>query len=402
MSKQIVDNLSTYIMTKLPDFNRLMLYVPRVYVDTNDYFVQTDGKILKIGNRVIHEQNLSHKVYYILHGLLHVALQHPLRCREIAHDTSRLKLWNMATDCIVNLVLKDWKNSIFTIPSNAYTIHSLKSVLPSITDNYKWTAESIYNHLLKAQEKLENMTDTALLDLFPSEYPESNQTLISSGLNSETKSTEVQSIIWAERLHSMSKGNSSGSELKKLIGANIRPNIPWYQQLRNYLVDNVSSNNSRPDYKRMSRKCLNDLIDYYEPARGKEKGIKNLVILLDVSGSCWDNDIFNKFIANIDPIKSVANCQITIITFDIKVHNVLEVPSYLSLQQFMATTSIKLTGGGGTSFVPCLTEAAKYKPSLCIILTDCYGDFPSHPPSFNCLWVSIGATAPFGINIKAS
>jgi predicted metal-dependent peptidase len=56
-------------------------------------------------------------------------------------------------------------------------------------------------------------------------------------------------------------------------------------------------------------------------------------------------------------------------------------------------------GGGGTSFIPFFEKVAerwdRQTQSVCIYLTDGYGDFPETPPELTVLWV----VAPGGLDL---
>ena len=86
-----------------------------------------------------------------------------------------------------------------------------------------------------------------------------------------------------------------------------------------------------------------------------------IVILLDVSGSISQEE-FTKFLLQIDKIRGLS--VVRILEFDTKVVSMYD---YFKVPQ---NEVMRLTGGGGTEFIPVFNEAKKLNPDAIVIMTD--------------------------------
>lgn len=111
-----------------------------------------------------------------------------------------------------------------------------------------------------------------------------------------------------------------------------------------------------------------------------------IAICIDTSGSIM-GDTMNAFVAECRAILDLAGITAVVISADAEVHQVIQPGEPFPTM---------LKGGGGTSFVPALEEAAKHEPNGIVYLTDLEGIFPESC-AYPVLWAATQHhKAPFG------
>ncbi len=206
----------------------------------------------------------------------------------------------------------------------------------------------------------------------------------------ETLATQWQQRLAGAAQQAMQAGKMSGA-MKRMVQIMGRPRLPWRSLLSRYV-----SSLARDDYawSRPSNRRGDPAI--FPSLRSAQL---NLTVVLDTSGSINDKEI-NDFVSEISAIKSNLRARITLIACDAELApgcpwtfepwEDLEFPE-------------KVTGGGGTSFIPPFKTAdqADRPPDLLIYFTDARGDFPATPPAYPVIWLVKGkADTPWGQRIQ--
>lgn len=405
--QQKLDKLSMALALSCHEFASILLFAPR-QACMGDFNTRTDGKIIKVGQKFF-ELEFNEQLYKILHIACHVALRHHHRARELQGNPNAMKIWNISTDIIINQFVLPYLREKFNIDRNPDTQITLQDLEKLIDfqglDITNLSADQIFLTILKSIDNQEiDLSDLPNVDedLSSEEFGDSNNVLDQYGLENEKKpaNSRLNDMLWNERLEKAIKeaGHGKGSSLAGLLNHLAQPKVPWDKVLRQFLISRLSQE-KEPNYRRPSRRNLAGITDYFEPSRQNKKAIKTLVVCMDLSGSCWSSQVVSKFVSNIDIVKQHCRNRVVLITFDCGVNDIIEVPVNKNLADIINNKEVELHGGGGTEFSLPIEKAKEYSPDVCVVFTDCYGDF-GDKPSFPVLWASIGDSAPWGHNIK--
>ena len=141
----------------------------------------------------------------------------------------------------------------------------------------------------------------------------------------------------------------------------------------------------------------------YLPSIGTP-GPSHIAVAVDTSGSMSD-EVLGQILGEIDKLRSVTNCRLTLIQCDAEVQKV---------EEFEATDETQFEryqfyGRGGTAFKPVFNWIAEkaansfFQLDALIYLTDGFGSFPKKPPSYPLLWIMTEhsqPSVPFGEVIR--
>lgn len=138
------------------------------------------------------------------------------------------------------------------------------------------------------------------------------------------------------------------------------------------------------------------------PRPGLKANKASLYVLIDTSGSMWDQEGFNMVKGTLGIIKNLANnggYGVRIIMCDT---NVTEDMSFEEVMQAVNKKSLKAMGGGGSNFIPAfeyiwedaVESNSSQAPILCI--TDGYIDVPTEQPKLRTetMWVTPQGVKP--------
>ena len=224
-----------------------------------------------------------------------------------------------------------------------------------------------------------------------------------SPLNDDHETDETRR--WRQRLERAKAGDRPNGILRQLSGDLPKVDTPWELILRTHVL-RATMSRTHVSWERPSRHWLSlsqggrDHRYPYEAGIVFHSRVAKIVVMVDTSGSI-DQDMLNRFAAEIDAIAKQTRAEIHVIVCDADVHGVFKVAS-AGLSS--ALKGIEFKGGGGTNFIPAFEEAEKLKPAIGVYLTDMMGTFP---PSarFPTVWAVPAMSnqdlpkAPFGVTI---
>ena len=384
MTQERLNELSQGIMFSIPAYIGLILYIPRKYENNDQLDIKTDGKTIRVGN-LFFQSNIEEQVYKMLTVITAVALRHTDRAKELQGNKFLLKLWTIACNVVINEVLEDLNNDKVKAPIGIMSKDAFIQLYVNTDLKIPEIVEEYFKILADSTQKIEIplvFLDSSMNEMLnPEEFEDSNEQLKDHGLESELADMDkdLQSMIWSQRIESALAGTSIGSSLCKLLHHVNRVKTPWRKVLSEFLLSRLRPERE-PNWRRPSRRVLAGVTDIYEPARDRQRGIKKLGILIDLSGSCWTSKIFSAFVSHIDKILETTASEAIVVTFDSDVQNIIKIPLRGKLSDVIMSEQVELTGGGGTDFVPPVLEIVKHKPDVVVGFTDCYGPFPILPP----------------------
>lgn len=171
---------------------------------------------------------------------------------------------------------------------------------------------------------------------------------------------------------------------------------PWYNHLHRYMQ---SLSQAEYSWARINRRHLVQH-SVFAPANYSE-ALENVVFAIDTSGSVFSAAAQANFAGHVNAILAEAKPKRThVLYFDTRITR------HDELDYGQLDFDTKPSGGGGTSFHPIFKfiEDEGLTPEVCIVLTDCMGDYPRDEPPYPVLWCSImdpyelfgGYLPPFG------
>ncbi len=390
--------------------------------DLLDSPVATDGHTLHYGPS-FESLPLPEQVGLVAHEVLHIALRHPQRCRELQQLTGDVdrQLFNICADAIVNSTLGHlgW----LQLPKGAVMLDQLLQACLSLHQPVEvallqWNVERLYRELDDRRERKAGRSGgqepqdrgqapredgpraararalgaTAHADLRPSAG--------SSGTDDDAPERQAeQAREWNERLLRAHAGDGEFSMLRTLIKDLPGTRTPWQQVLRTQLARALAPVPA-PSWSRPARSYIANQGRAgphrrrpWEPGWSGTKNVPRLVVMVDVSGSI-DGPLMDRFAREIEALTRRLEAGLTLVIGDDQVRRVQAFePGRSDLRE------IVFAGGGGTDFTPLLEEADRHRPDIGIVLTDLDG-----PTRFRPAWPVIwavpeafaAAVEPFG------
>ena len=382
-----------------PALAGLALWVAFADRDEPGLIAATDGRTVWAGQSYAGYSE-KERVFILLHELLHVALAHPLRARQLRkrHDDFDALAYNIACDALINAALEGAVGLV--APSDSIALQPLLTQLELWPENAKvgeivrrWSSEALYQAIM---QKRDRVITTVMLDIREGEGGQPLET---------DAAAQGQVREWSRRL-SLARGLIPGV-LERLTGEIPQVKTPWERVLRDQLYRRLGRRHLI-DFSRPTRRWLGLEHDLhrregvalpFEPDRTRPGPSGRVAVAVDTSGSI-DNTVLARFTGEIASIMAHTASQLLLIVCDAEVHAVEELEGHrgqLRLRQ------LRYKGGGGTDFKPAIAAAAYWRPDVLVYLTDLMGD-AGEPPSFPVVWALPPGlpqmTPPWGVLIE--
>ena len=343
------------LLRKSPFFGTLLLNAKYKITDEVPT-AATDGQMLLLNKEFMEEQTQPHFESILLHEVLHMALEHVNRMKDLFAADSTLA--NLAADIVVNGIILD--NGL-ELPEKAITDKDLKHL----------SAREIYNILRQKQQKDQNYIskkygtgDGSGVNqcLQPSKggnnAPEEGKEGEGGGGGGPTNWKDV--LNKAATIARTKSYGLKGAGLKRIFNDLLEATIDWRDALYKYITA------SRTDFEGYDRRFVHSG-QYLDDLGG---GKINLMVFMDTSGSV-DEELLGEFIAELRfAVNALPQITGELWYFDTKLYHQGDIEEILDAP--------KLQGGGGTCFAPVLAKLQKSHgddstvQTLGIIFTDGY------------------------------
>lgn len=349
-------------------FYGLLLMHMKYGLDAECGTAYTDGKVIRFDPKFLDELNDDELDFIMMHEILHVALKHCFRGRELEKE-----LYNIACDIVVNsniLLSNNMDTRTITLRSDGEAMH----LAPNGKEGYEYTAEEVYNMLqknlgmnnAKLQSNGKTKNTTNIIDNHTKwqqiEKNEELEELWISRLDEVSKTIEIRdSIINRETMPAFAQ-----RRLKELKNAQ----TDWREILIDFLHEEVVDYSFMPPDRRFDD-CPFFLPDF------NDKDIKpeNILSMIDTSASMKDDMVTAAYSEVKGAIEQFNGKLIGMLGFFDAV--VIEPVPFENEEEF---EMIKAIGGGGTNFQIIFNYVKEYMtdnlPVSIIILTDGYAPFP--------------------------
>lgn len=315
------------------------------------------------------------RITIMLHELQHPAKLHFLRMGERQH-----KIWNYATDIIINNELHE----------QGYKFDNFS---PWINMNmHNWVEEDVYDHLLSlSDEEVEAMSPPmGGWNPFKEDFPTFDGDMCENMTDEQIREA-VNNVIMADQAAQArgEPGLGEGTKERVILNQFLAPIVPWEAQLNKWMGDLCIGSHS---WRRPSRRYT----DMYMPSRFIDEGrLDHLMYLMDVSGSIKDGDSV-RFNSEVKYVwETFKPKKMTLVQFDDIIQKVDVIEDGEEFNQ------IEIIGRGGNTWKPVKEFIDEHEPTAAIIFTDLHFYETLDPPkeSIPILWICLnnpGANPPFG------
>lgn len=371
-------------------FYGLLLMHMKFSVNETCETAATDGKYIIFGVDFLEKINDKELDFVMMHEILHIVLKHCFR------DEKRdPELFNIACDIVVNSnILYSNNMDVSTITLKEYG--ELMHLTPDGREGYEFTAEEVYNIILKKlpkknRDKCRGWDDHSQWSRNSKNSNNSNNDIILK----EQWNKWFQDAYKAVSIREAS-GNTGSMPLfaKRLYDEMKKGGLNWREILNNFIQEDVNDYTFfPPDRRYMDNPFF--LPDFNE----KDEYVSNIWFVVDTSGSISDKAIgaaYSEISAAIEQFNGKLNGMISFFEAGIT--------APISFCGEEELREIKPVGGGGTNF----SEIFKYMsenmmdnpPAEVIIITDGYAEFPPETDSLSVpvLWLinNMKVTPPWG------
>ena len=434
--EKIANNIRAFVVTNDSSLHGILTFVQHSVVKEGhplfNTVAYTNGDRIFFGD-LFFSLDRGFQCGILLHEMFHIVFRHVTRGRKRFH-----KLWNIATDAIINNSIGLKKDQPCR-PNIPWFIDDAMCVtMDSVFDSVKapsdvrsrpfseWTSEMLYEMMLKQlKEQLEEEAknkqkgkgegeesegegegsfsgnsaqngqgassgsrpdrrrDTPLGDLerkideLMDKLADKHQGMpgndLHEGEEQDAETSEIGDAIWTERFNrAKAMGNSTDSLLGKVNADVYKPQIPWHKELRRYLnvrcMPRLTTTMTRPGRRMLSMPSVRT----YLPGLEKVKGLDKMMVIIDTSGSCFNEEELSMFCSEIESIQKSTGVEVALIFADTEIKSEYIVKNDgVDLLDKMKKGIVKAAGGGGTDMVtPFLEGKKKYNPHVCVIASD--------------------------------
>ena len=373
------------LLFKHPFFGQLSLRMPLVDVTDEGWCdtAATDYKKIYYNTNFINKLDQDELVFLVAHEIGHCIFEHFIRV-----ENRNKKLWNMAGDYVINLMLK--QNNIGRFPTS----------VPGLLDTkYSgWTTEEVYDDLVKNNAEIKDTLDVHI-DMDGDQGSDSNGDKDGKGKAPTLKESDIKSISDDIRQSILQAAAASAgdlpSEIKRIVNSLTESKMDWREHIRATIESNFKSDFSwmRPNRKGWHMSAI---------LPGMTPGEQiDIAIGIDTSGSISQKTLTD-FISEVNGImEQFDTYTIRIWQFDTKVYGY----DVFTHEDGRDVREYEIKGGGGTDFESNwnFMKENEIEPSQFIMFTDMYPWNSWGDESYcDTLFVAHGTksiVAPFGKTI---
>lgn len=352
-----IENIKRKLLIKYPVFASIILNTE--YKETNEVKTSaTDGMTIFYNKNYLENISLDEQVFLLAHEVCHIAFRHIPRA-----NGKKIKLWNIATDAVINQFLKE--DGLSLLPN-----------VINIPEAIQYSAEEFYEKLLQDRQDGQNSlighdSHEMWKDSAKEIFPKNNQNKSISEKNIFQKNKEYKQ----EQIEKL-KQELNQEEIEMSTSKNIRT------------VSEIETSKMQINWRYFLRDSMKKDWDWSYQNATIEDGIVTPTlqeisfplseVLIDTSRSI-DQDLLKAFLSECK--KMLNYTQLKIGCFDKKFYGFQKIRNSQELDQII------LEGGGGTDFDIAVASFSKRVENK-IIFTD--GKAPMPKEVMNILWIVLG------------
>ncbi len=372
-----------YIGQVLPEFGRILIHIRYAVSDERATVAYTDGRTITLCRGFFLLSNRE-QIGLFIHELMHIVLQHCLR------RGSRVPMvHNIAADLIINQMITDHGHSAIKLPEFGIFFRD-PPFNKALDDKHvsQWTVESLYTWLLLnlprtndpskgipvPAGKMPHGAKEGLIERPDGEMDDLRE-------NKELTEDPTESEKWSRIARQAMAGAGSNSLLLKLGALLPNSQVPWNQKLRRIAARALSNNLEQNLFP--SRRYLSGAAPY-EPSFKPKPGIRRIGVVLDVSGSVFNEEDQLLFSAEMKTLQSRYAAETVVLTVDTQITGEFVLKQQDSFEDIIP----QFRGGGGTDLVPGVERLVALNADVIIVLTDLYLSRWPKEPRCPLIWVS--------------
>ena len=291
---------------------------------------------------------------------------------------SKLKIWNIATDCSINGEIKNEVKLPETTTINGEkaeggVCYPEKFGLPD-----GQIAERYFEELMKKADKIQYVTagplggeDGSGSGGMPGawEIGDGTSTDYGEGVSDAIGETIRHQVAKDILAHNKTAGNLPGY-LVRWAEERLNPKVDWRTKLSASIRGTVANVSGMVDYcwTRPNRRQSAAGRVILPSLRGTQP---NIALAIDTSGSMSDD--LSRALAEVRGVLDTVQCRIKVYAGDTQAYEV---------QTVRSANEIKLTGGGGTDMGALIQAMDDDKNSFAVVISDGFTPWPSAPPKY--------------------
>lgn len=370
----MIEQIKRRLLIKYPLFGSIIANTEMVLKEDLPT-AATDGKKIFYNEKFLESLTNDEQVFVLAHEICHIAFDHIKRCED-----KNLKLWNIATDSVINALLE--KDGLPIIKGGI-----------NMPEAIGYNAEEMYEKLLKEMELQQQGGNKEGDQEGNNEV--SNHDQWEKGLEKqegEEVESDEDSLEEGEEISEKDAFDKNKKERKKQLEDLKKQLIKQSQGFGTNEtprpVNNVGTAKPLIDWRRILKEATSHEVDWSYSNATIEEGVITphleeyqtpiTEIVLDTSGSI-DEELLKAFLRECKNIFQTSKVKVG--CFDDKFYGFNEIYSVDDIE------SLEFKGGGGTNFnaaVEAFTRRAENK----IIFTDGWASMPYKP--CDCIWVVFG------------
>ena len=346
---------------------------PTMAVDINSNLYYSDEFVEELDDGML--------INVLVHEIGHLFLSHHFRLEKQFKESPQIA--NISADVKVNEILIQNDFRIDKIEGCIYPQSDcLKYGKVKIEKISEKTSEEIYDEFLKQAEN-NNMIKKIKYIPFDNHLFDGKGGKTKDGKGNEISQKEFEREQKKRMIEAYENAKARGKTpkgMERFVDSLLENKINWRELLKREIKNEIISDYS---WRKKSKKSI--ACGYYLPSVTKEN--LDIKVVIDLSGSISNNDL-KDFLSEMVGIGKTFKNQINmeVITHEVEVNDVMKI-SRVNEDKIL---SLKLNGGGGTSFIPTinyLNENNKNK-QLVVWLTDGYGEnIENEQMKFKTIWV---------------
>ena len=338
----------------------------------------TDGREVLWSATAVNKWSEAAVKTVLAHEAMHCALLHQVR--RGGRDP---RLWNIACDYAVNLVLDDCiKEARAAGRKPPFEWPQWPERL--LDEQYRgMSAEAIYEKLKQQQPQGGSGSESGDNAARPSMGAVND----APGANASEAERANEEAHWKQLMvQAVNVARERGSvpaRIKCMVDELLNPKVDWRTVLRRFVSDRA-----RDDYSWSRPNARYAASGFMLPSLYSQR-LGVIGVIRDTSGSTmdWQEEVLAE-LAGI--ISETRPAKVVCMDADAGVQRTLE----LEPGDTLPTDAV---GGGGTDFRPAIEAMESYAPVACVYITDLQGEMPEAAPSYPLIWVTNGSEeAPFG------
>jgi len=372
------------LMLDYPFFGSLALTMPLIK-DNSISTLQVDGVNVKYNSEFISQLTPSQKLFAYLHEICHVILGHSVR-----RGSRNSRLWNIAGDYAVNLLLSESTN--LQLPPGAlldtiYTGWSTERIYEALSDEFQEEAQASdpeasdpgNSPISEEEENVPDLRAEARQAQFNQMVETSEQfgIVTDAPIESELTQNDIQSAVALIERMVTATGHNPGTRIRQLVQTFTDTKISWKELLSRFMCESCAN---KYNWMKPNRRYMGGGGVMLPSLMSNDQ--MTIAVAIDTSGSI-NNELLNKFMAEFKSLlESIEYRQLTIMSCSAQV---------FEPRTFQKGEDINFQpiGGSSTAFAPVFEYIATMDetPACLIYFTDLFSDKFGQQPECPILWI---------------